>query len=139
MEPEDIQGILDASAWRGDADRDSLPTRDEWRQTSGWGHLNIGNAYQMMDTTLSIASSNYRLYHDSITGLKKMSFTVWAPDTGVVPYFFYVPSDAASALGVGGLTNYRERPYLLDAFGKRWEYMVRSRTVESRNISFPTL
>ncbi len=136
VEPEDIERILEASAWRGDADRDSLPTRDTWRQTSGWGHLDIGNAYRMMDTTLSIASSNYRLYHYSITDTSKMTLTPWAPDTGAVFWQFYVPTDDLGQFDptLDSIKHYRERSYLLDENGGRWSYMVQWRVITAQMV-----
>ncbi|HET6400506.1 MAG TPA: S8 family serine peptidase, partial [Candidatus Kapabacteria bacterium] len=137
VEPEDIQGILCASAWRSDADRDSLPSRDVWRQTTGWGHLDIGNAFRMMDTTLSINSSNYRLYHYKITGTPGLTFTAWR-DT--VSYLFYVPTELDFwGTFYDSLKNYRQRSYLLDNYGGRWSYMVQYRTVTAKMILPDTL
>ncbi len=138
IEPEDIERILEASAWRGDADRDTLTTRDTWRKNSGFGYLDIGTAYQMMDTTLSIKSSNYRLYHYSITDTSKMTFTDWAPDTGAVMWFFDVPTDSR-ANAHDSFGKYRERSYLLNYCGDRESYMVQHRTVTAKMVLPDTL
>ncbi len=133
IEPEDIERILEAAAWRGDADRDSLTTRDTWRKISGFGHLDIGNAYRMMDTTLSIDLSNYRLYHYNIWNMKAMTFGDWQPEADTPAWYFHVPTDYL-ANGIDSLGKYRERSYLLNYCGGRWSYLVKYRTVTGQMI-----
>jgi len=140
IEPEDIERILEAAATRGDADRDTLATRNNWRPNSGFGYLDIGNAYQMMDTTLSIDSSNYRLYHYHIWDTNQMIFSPWTSpgDTPTLSWTFYVPTDDLNAFGgsfnLDSLKHYRERPYLLNECGGRWDYLVRYRLVTAQMI-----
>lgn len=64
LEPEDVSGILKASAWRGDQDRDITDSLRYWRKYSGWGHLDVGKAFEMMDSTIGLSTTNlYTLKH----------------------------------------------------------------------------
>jgi hypothetical protein len=78
-EPEDYQGILKASAWRGDAFRLSDSSlKNAWTDSTGWGHLDIGKAFQMLDPDRTqYGYSAYSLYHYSYDDTTLMSFGAW--------------------------------------------------------------
>jgi hypothetical protein len=135
VEPEDIERILEASAWRKDADRDTLPSPNTWRTTSGYGHLDIGNAYTMMDSTSKLPSSHYSLYHYNITDTNQMSFGPWTPnvDSALLEWIFQVPTDSR-ANESDTLGKYRVRSYLLNYCGGRWIYNVRWRLVTATMV-----
>jgi hypothetical protein len=124
VEPEDIQNMLKASCWRGDPDRASIGWTNCYRATSGWGHLNIGNTFKLLD-------SGYEIKHFSLTGNSKLdklnnphllseTFDTgsWQdiPDDSAFQggYRFYVPYEVNEAGGPGKLTKYKQRSYLLD-------------------------
>jgi hypothetical protein len=79
LEPEDYQGILKASAWRNDAGRLSdTNLRNAWRDSSGWGHLDIGKAFEMLDADRSAyPHSGYRIFHYKKSDTTLMSFGNW--------------------------------------------------------------
>jgi hypothetical protein len=79
LEPEDYQGILKASAWRRDGGRLSdTSLRNSWRDSSGWGHLDIGKAFEMLDSDRSsYPHSGYKIYHYKSSDTTSMSFGAW--------------------------------------------------------------
>jgi hypothetical protein len=119
-EPEDYAGILKASAWRGDLDRVHSDSINFWRPLSGWGHADIGKAFEMLDPDTTEASySGYEIRHYSDTA--NFQFSAWTPGDSI-EYFFNIPWDQA------GGKQYKQRAYLLtDTNGAA--YYVRMRTV----------
>ena len=77
--PEDYQGIIKASAWRLDAGRLSDSTkRNSWVDSSGWGHLDIGKAFEMLDPDLlAYPHSGYTITHYSFDDTTSMTFGTW--------------------------------------------------------------
>jgi hypothetical protein len=122
--PEDYAGILKASAWRHDLDRIAHSKINFWRPLSGWGHLDIGKAFQMLDPdTTAYPYSGYEIRHYSF-GFDSTTFQVgpWTPSDSI-EYFFNVPWRA-------GVQNpkYGERTYLLDTTNTS-AYYVKLRTI----------
>jgi subtilisin family serine protease len=124
LEPEDYAGILKASAWRYDLDRIAHSAINFWRPLSGWGHLDIGKAFQMLDPdTTAYPYSGYEIRHYS-DGFDSTTFQVgpWTPSDSV-EYFFNVPWRAG-----GQNPKYGERTYLLDT-ATISAYFVKLRTI----------
>jgi hypothetical protein len=127
MEPEDYQGIIKAGAWRGDPGRMSDPSKtNSWVDSSGYGHLDIGNVFKMRDT--SYARGGYFLTHYSATGTKLLKDTgAWYPGDGSkFQVFFQSPWDPDGGVGIGD-TFQRFHALLPDA-GLNG-YMVRRRVI----------
>lgn len=79
IEPEDIQNILKASAWRGDTERLAHPNLAEsWVPHNGWGHLDIGHAFQMLDSnTTASPDAGYKLYHGTAVAVPVLDTGAW--------------------------------------------------------------
>ncbi|HET6401094.1 MAG TPA: S8 family peptidase [Candidatus Kapabacteria bacterium] len=80
IEPEDIQNILKASAWRGDTERLAHPEHSHsWVPHNGYGHLDIGHAFQMLDTNRSNSpDAGYKLYHVQFIGFPALGSGGWS-------------------------------------------------------------
>jgi len=83
LEPEDYAGILKASAWRGDTNRTNdtitMPSPiNTWRALSGYGHLDIGRAFEMLDPMRLTPHGGYepRHYHFE----DSLEFGDWKPE-----------------------------------------------------------
>jgi subtilisin family serine protease len=94
--PEDYQGILKASAWRGDAYRLSDTSKQNaWTDSTGWGHLDVGKAFEMLDSDrTAYPHSGYRLFHYSNSDTTLMTFGAWTatPDPHDYPSTTFAPS-----------------------------------------------
>ncbi len=80
LEPEDYQGILKASAWREDSIRlANSAYLYAWQERSGWGHLDIGKAFQMLDSDRTqYPWRDYRIYHYSTSDTTKFTYGAWS-------------------------------------------------------------
>jgi hypothetical protein len=79
IEPEDIQNILKASAWRGDTERLAHPDLAEsWVPHNGYGHLDIGHAFEMLDSNITGSNdAGYKLYHASFPTVPVLDTGAW--------------------------------------------------------------
>ncbi len=79
IEPEDIQNILKSSTWRADTER--LAHSDlaqSWVPHSGYGHLDIGHAFQMLDTNINDSpDAGYKLYHARVIAVPVLDTGAW--------------------------------------------------------------
>ena len=90
MEPEDYHGMIKAAAWRGDPGRMSdSAKRNSWVDSSGYGHLNIGNVFKMRDMTY--ARGQYFLMHYAAVGLPALDTSSWFPSIGTYRVDFTPP------------------------------------------------
>ncbi len=80
IEPEDIQNILKASAWRGDTERLAHPSlAASWVPHNGYGHLDIGHAFQMLDSNIRGShDAGYKLYHVSFPTIPVLDTGAWS-------------------------------------------------------------
>ncbi len=89
LEPEDVQGMLKAGAWRGDADRDTLTSPNTWRSLSGFGFVDIGNTFIMSDSDRMTSShSGYFLQHRHAAPLPLLDTGSWS---SIQTYFLFSP------------------------------------------------
>lgn len=139
LEPEDVAGILKASAWRGDKDRDSTDSLTYWRKYSGWGHLDIGHAFEMMDSSVGLSTKNlYTLKHFHYED--SLEYGDWS-DKGY--YFFQICWDPAIAGNPGFKKKYGNWQYLLNdnsagGTGMPYSYQAKVRTV-TRTVTLPNM
>ncbi len=84
IEPEDVQNILKASAWRGDTQRLAHPELSHaWVPHNGYGHLDIGHAFQMLDTDENSApDAGYHLFHRREVGVTLLDTGTWGSFVG---------------------------------------------------------
>ena len=132
LEPEDYAGILKASAWRGDADRSQNNAENSWRPLSGWGHLDIGKAFQMLDSDYNAYPySAYHIQHYSIPfDPKTFDVGEWSKDS--VKYYFNTPWAASNES-----PEFQHRDYLIDT--ESMPYYYAKMRVITRTDTLPDL
>jgi len=112
LEPEDVAGILKAAAWRGDTDRVNKNLPRTWRPKSGWGHLDIGKTFEMLNPDPNGATdSRYVLRHFSYSD--SLNYGSWYTQDSS-PYVFdvacspYIHNDSTKYV------RFQNRQYILN-------------------------
>jgi subtilisin family serine protease len=116
LTPEDVGGILKASAWRNDTDRinNNINSRT-WRKKTGWGHLDIGKTFEMLDPNPDDATdSRYVLRHYSFTD--NFNYGDWLTQDSV-EYVFDVPCSPFIHKDSTTFLKYQNREYILNGVG----------------------
>ncbi len=140
LEPEDVQGILKASAWRGDSDRIAHDSLNFWRTESGWGHLDIGHTYEMMDPTPGFSTGNmyFLKYFHFDTGLDSSNWSRVRLNS------FQICWDSSICGFAGFKKKFKNREYLLNdsasrqGSGRAFVYNARYRTI-SKTVTIDSM
>lgn len=130
LEPEDYAGILKASAWKGQQDRINSDSINYWRNHSGWGHLDIGKAFQMLDPDRAAqVYSGYEIRHYNYSD--SLNFGAWTTTDSFDQNFDIPWNGLVVGKGPQDTTffKYKQRSYLLNYDGGRNIYKVRVRPV----------
>lgn len=130
LEPEDYSGILKAAAWRADEDRDTSFAQNDWRRTSGWGHLDIGRAFEMLDPNRTANTfSGYQIRHYNY--VQQPDFGEWTTIEPTLDRLFDIPTSTRihSSADTAKIKQFNHRSYLLNYVGGRSSYKVRIRPV----------
>lgn len=129
LEPEDVYGIIKASASMSLA-------QTAWDTSNGWGHLDIGQAFKMLDPDSTKAAGRYVLYHYSFSNW--LDSSAWTTDSTV---WFFNKACSPVTQGNHRLEKYQNRTYLLNDLGRTAQeskYFAKVRSI-SKTISLDSI
>ncbi len=114
LEPEDVAGILKASAFR--------PTGvNHYQLESAWGHLDIGHAFEMLDQTPGVSTENqYFISHFHFED--GLNFGTWGEEKY---YWFPINWDPSIV-----------NPSIIKKQYKQWQYLLNDNTTGITGIPF---